>query len=320
LTKIIMKAEYLNSLAQQIEQVTAQLQQVDGALQRSIQGAAWQSGNRQTIIGLYQTHQQRFQNAGENMHQLAAFVKTTRERMEQEDQSGGTFGLTGINPFAPFDGPGSTVGTLTGAAAVARLGYRVKNGFMVKPQLDRNTPRILVRESYDSIKDNKTVNGRPRDYKIHYVRDIEAKLTNGTATPQIKEIASMVKPGYAVKSALTDKLGWASVGIDVFTDTQENISHNATSDKIAGDIIGNVVVGGATTVGATLLTAAILPAAAPVLAVGAVGLGVSVGLTYLAEGVTMNMDLDGDGKDDSVKDVVKHGAKKAWSTVAGWFK
>ncbi|WP_236703265.1 hypothetical protein [Paenibacillus xylanivorans] len=320
MTKIIMKAEYLNSLAQQIEQVTAQLQQVDGALQRSIQGAAWQSGNRQTIIGLYQTHQQRFQNAGENMQQLAAFVKTTRERMEQEDQSGGTFGLTGINPFAPFDGPGSTVGTLTGAAAVARLGYRVKNGFMVKPQLDRNTPRILVRESYDSVKDNKIVNGRPRDYKIHYVRDIEAKLNNGTATPQIKEIASMVKPGYAVKSALTDKLGWASVGIDVFTDTQENISHNATSDKIAGDIIGNVVVGGATTVGATLLTAAILPAAAPVLAVGAVGLGVSVGLTYLAEGVTMNMDLDGDGKDDSVKDVVKHGAKKAWSTVAGWFK
>lgn len=320
MTKIIMKAEYLNFLAQQIEQVTAQLQQVDGALQRSIQGAAWKSGNRQTIIGLYQTHQQRFQNAGENMHELAAFVKTTRERMEQEDQSGGTFGLTGINPFAPFDGPGSTVGTLTGAAAVARLGYRVKNGFMVKPQLDRNTPRILVRESYDSVKDNKIVNGRPRDYKIHYVRDIEAKLTNGTATPQIKEIASMVKPGYAVKSALTDKLGWASVGIDVFTDTQENISHNASSDKIAADIIGNVVVGGATTVGATLLTAAILPAAAPVLAVGAVGLGVSVGLTYLAEGVTMNMDLDGDGKDDSVKDVVKHGAKKAWSTVAGWFK
>ncbi|MEO2205992.1 hypothetical protein ABGV42_19875 [Paenibacillus pabuli] len=320
MSKIIMKSEYLNSLAQQIEQVTAQLQQVDGVLQRSIQGAAWQSGNRQTIIGLYQSHQQRFQTAGQSMQQLAAYVKTTRERMEQEDQSGGTFGLTGINPLAPFDGPGSTAGTLTAAAAVAKLGYRVRNGYMVKQQLDRNTPRILVRESYDSVKNNPLVNGRPRDYKIHYVRDIEAKIANGTATPQIKEIASMIKPGYAVRSALTDKLGWASVGIDVFTDTQENISQNASTDKIAGDIIGNVVVGGATTVGATLLTAAILPAAAPVLAVGAVGLGVSVGLTYLAEGVTMNMDLDGDGQDDSVKDVVKHGAKKAWSTVSGWFK
>lgn len=133
---------------------------------------------------------------------------------------------------------------------------------MIKAQLDRNSPRVLVRESYDSVKDNKAANGRPRDYKIHYVRDIEAKIANGTATPQIKEVASMIKPGYAVKSALTDKLGWASVGIDVFTDTQENINQNAGSDKIAGDIIGNVVVGGATTVGATLLTAAILPAAA----------------------------------------------------------
>lgn len=88
-----MKSDYLNSLAQQIEQVTAQLQQVDSLLQHAIQGAAWQSGNRQTIIGLYQTHQQRFQTAGQSMQQLAAYVKTTREKMEQEDQSGGHLGL-----------------------------------------------------------------------------------------------------------------------------------------------------------------------------------------------------------------------------------
>ncbi|WP_342552890.1 hypothetical protein [Paenibacillus sp. FSL R7-0652] len=320
MTKIVMKAAYLNALAQQIEQVTAQLQQVDGMLQHAIQGAAWQSGNRQTIIGLYQAHQQRFQSAGQSMQQLAAYVKTTRQTMQQQDNAGGQLGVTGINLLAPFDGLGSTVGTVTAAMAVARLGYRVKNGYMVKAQLDRNTPRVLVRESHDAVKGNKAPNGRPRDYKIHYLRDIEAKIANGTATPQMKEIAAMLKPGYGVKSALTDKLGWASVGIDVFTDTKENISENAGTDKIAGDIIGNVVVGGATTVGATLLTAAVLPAAAPVLAVGAVGLGVSVGLTYLAEGIKLDMDLDGDGKDDSVKDVVKHGAKKAWSTVAGWFK
>ncbi|CAI6084299.1 hypothetical protein PAECIP112173_04241 [Paenibacillus sp. JJ-100] len=316
MTKIVMKAEYLNSLAQQIEQVAAQLQQVDGVLQHAIQGAAWQSGNRQTIIGLYQSHQQRFRSAGQSMYQLATYVKTTRQKMEQEDNSGGL----AINPLAPFDGLGSTVGTLSGAMAVARLGYRVKNGYMVKAELDRNTPRVLVRESHDAVKGNKGPNGRPRDYKIYYQRDLEARIANGTATPQMKEVAAMIKPGYGVKTALTDKLGWASVGIDVFTDTKENISQNAGTDKIAGDIIGNVVVGGATTVGATLLTAAVMPAAAPVLAVGAVGFGVSVGLTYLAEGITMDMDLDGDGNNDSLKDVVKHGAKKAWSTVAGWFK
>lgn len=44
MTKIVMKAEYLNSLAQQIEQVTAQLQQVDGMLQHALRP----HGNRVT--------------------------------------------------------------------------------------------------------------------------------------------------------------------------------------------------------------------------------------------------------------------------------
>ena len=71
--------------------------------------------------------------------------------------------------------------------------------------------------------------------------------------------------------------------------------------------IGNVVVGGATTVGAAALV------------VAAAEFGISVGLTYFTEGVKWDVDLDGDGEDDSVKDMVKTGAKKAWSTVAGWF-
>lgn len=168
MTKIVMKADYLNSLAQQIEQVTAQLRQVDGMLQHALQGAAWQSSNRQTIIGLYQTHQQRFRSAGQSMQELAAYVKTTREKMQQEDQTGGPFGLTGINPLAPFDGPGSTVGTLTSAVAVARLGLRVKNGYMVKAQLDRNTPRVLVRESHEAVKGNKAPSA-PRKLQLNYV-------------------------------------------------------------------------------------------------------------------------------------------------------
>ncbi|WP_235439965.1 hypothetical protein [Paenibacillus sp. DMB20] len=320
MTKIVMRSEYLNALVQQLEQVTQQLQQVDAALQHSLQGAAWQSSSRGDIMALYSNHQRNFQSASQNMQQLAAFVRTTREKFEQEDQSGGGLGISGFNPMAPLDGPGNITGTILGATAVARLGYRVHNGYMVKQQLDRRLPRILVRESYESVRSNPHVNGRPRDYKIYYLKDIEAKIANGTASPKIKEIAAMADPLYGAKAALKDKLGWASVGIDVFTDTQENLENHASSDKIAGDIIGNVVVGGATTVGATLLTAAIMPAAAPVLAVGAVGFGVSVGLTYLAEGIKLDMDLDKDGEDDSLKDIVKHGAKNVWSTVSGWFK
>ncbi|PDY53100.1 hypothetical protein CON61_11875 [Bacillus toyonensis] len=106
--------------------------------------------------------------------------------------------------------------------------------------------------------------------------------------------------------------------MDSYTDTSENIKNNESSDKIAGDIIGNVVVGGAVTVGATALTVMALPAA-PVLAVAAAGFAFSVGLTYFTEGVKWDVDLDGDGEDDSIKDMVKTGSKKAWSTVAGWF-
>ncbi|MCM3784812.1 hypothetical protein M3231_17740 [Neobacillus mesonae] len=320
MTQIVMKAAYLNALVQQLEQVTQQLQQVDAALQNGLNGAAWQSGNREAIIGMYQAHQRNFQTAAQNMQELSTFVNTTRVRFEEEDQSGGALGITGFNPMAPVDGLGNIVGTTMGALAVARLGYRVHNGYMVKQQLDRRSPRILVRDSHASVRDNPKVNGRPRNYKIYYLRDMEAKIANGTASPKIKDIYSMADPLYGAKTALKDKLGWASVGIDVFTDTKENLDNNASTDKVAGDIIGNVVVGGATTVGATLLTAAIMPAAAPVLAVGAVGFGVSVGLTYLAEGIKMDMDLDKDGEDDSLKDVVKHGAKEAWSTVSGWFK
>lgn len=314
-----MTSAYLETLAKQLEQVTQQLQQMDASLQHGLMSAPWQSSSRQDIMALYQGHQRNFLAASQNMQQLGIFVKTTRERFEQEDQSGAEKSLADFDIMAPLAGPGNITGTLVGAFAVARLGYKVHNGYMVKQQLDRRLPRILVRESYSSVRSNPLVNGRPRNYKIYYLNDIKAKIANGTASPKIKEIASMANPMYGAKAALKDKLGWASVGIDVVMDTKNNIDSNASTDKVAGDIIGNVVVGGATTVGATLLTAAIMPAAAPVLAVGAVGFGVSVGLTYLAEGIKLDMDLDNDGKGDSVKDVVKHGAKKAWSTVAGWF-
>lgn len=235
------------------------------------------------------------------------------------DKKNPPLGMTGFDWMVPLDGPGNTFGTLTGAAAVGNVAYKVKNGYEVKSDFDRKNKRILIRESYDSVKDNKIINGRHREYKIYYLNDIEKKIENGTASPKIKEIEATIKKGSAAKMALKDKLGWASVAIDSYTDTSENIKSNASSDKIAGDIIGNVVVGGATTVGAAVLTIATLPASAPALVVAAAGFGISVGLTYLTEGVKWDVDLDGDGEDDSIKDMVKTGAKKAWSTAAGWF-
>ncbi|MEK4600343.1 T7SS effector LXG polymorphic toxin [Bacillus sp. FSL L8-0099] len=273
-----------------------------------------------------------FSTQGLNMDWTGPIQKITEdkvrevERLNKDSESGEVdkkesfLGMTGFSWNAPLDGPGNIFGTLTGAAAVIEKANKVINGYKVTYDLDRRAQRVLVRE-YSGFKGNKKINGKYRDYKIYYVDDVAAKMTNGNASKTIKEIDALIKNGSvlsASKLALKDKLGWFSVAIDSYTDTSENIKNNESSDKIAGDIIGNVVVGGAVTVGATALTVMALPAA-PVLAVAAAGFAFSVGLTYFTEGVKWDVDLDGDGEDDSIKDMVKTGSKKAWSTVAGWF-
>nr|WP_239534502.1 T7SS effector LXG polymorphic toxin [Priestia taiwanensis] len=228
-------------------------------------------------------------------------------------------GMTGFNWMAPIDGPGNSFGTFTGAAAVADVAYRVRNGYMVRYEFDRKNKRILVRDSYEAVKGHKKVNGRPRDYKIYYVDDIEKKIKNKTASPKLKEIDAKISASSAGKAAFLNKLGWASVAIDSYTDTSENLQNNASTDKIAGDIIGNVVVGGGTTALAAVGTVLVLPVSMPVLAVAGVGFVASLGLTYFTEGIKWDTDFDGDGEDDTIKDMVKAGAKQAWTTVAGWF-
>jgi hypothetical protein len=247
--------------------------------------------------------------------------ETSGEYLTQEevDEKESFLGMTGFNWMAPFDGLGNSFGTISSAAAVADVAYRVQNGYMVKFELDRKNKRVTWRDSHDAAKNHKKANGRPRDHKIYYLRDIEQKIKSGTASSNMREIDARMNTSSAVKAGLLNKLGWVSVAIDSYTDTSENLQNNASTDKIAGDIIGNIVVGGGTTAVAAAFTVGLLPLSAPVLAVAAAGAGFSVLLTYVAEGITWDVDLDGDGEDDTIKDMVKTGAKQAWTTVAGWF-
>ncbi|EJR95147.1 hypothetical protein JDS77_28505 [Bacillus cereus group sp. N28] len=91
------------------------------------------------------------------------------------DKKESFLGMTGFDGMVPLDGMGNIVGTLSGAAAVGNTVYKVRNGYEIKKDFDRKNKRVLVRESYDSVKDNKKVNGRHRDHKIYYVNDIEKK-------------------------------------------------------------------------------------------------------------------------------------------------
>ncbi|KON90317.1 hypothetical protein AF332_14830 [Sporosarcina globispora] len=108
------------------------------------------------------------------------------------------------------------------------------------------------------------------------------------------------------------------MGIDVVVDIGKNIYEEKPVSKIIGDTLGNIGVGVGVTALAGALTIATLPASAPIAAVATVGFGVSVGLTYLTEGVKWNVDLDNDDEDDSIKDMIKAGFS---NTIAGgWFK
>ncbi|MFX3623251.1 MAG: WXG100 family type VII secretion target [Ectobacillus sp.] len=317
--KIIVSQDHLAGITKDLQQVVSQIREMDSRLQQTLNSLPWESRSRGEVTEIFASYQAKMKMMNKQLEELSRFVDKTRQEFAAQDEKELVFlGMTGFNAKAPIDGAGNTFGTVTGALAVAGVAYRVRNGYMVKRELNKRTPRVLVRDSYAAGDANRRLKGR--DYKIHYLRDIEKQIANGTASGKIKEIAAMVKPGYAVKTALKDKLGWASVAIDAYTDTKDNLKENASGDKIAGDIIGNVVVGGATTAAAAAITVAALPAAVPALGVAAVGFGVSVGLTYVAEGIKWNIDTDGDGEDDSIKDMVKTGAKQVCSTVAGWFK
>ncbi|UOY91225.1 hypothetical protein MUG87_11730 [Ectobacillus sp. JY-23] len=317
MSRIVVTEQYLMSLSNELKAAMDHLKQVDSKVQRSLHAIPWESQNRGEILSMYGSYQQKLRIANEQLTALSKFVDTTKENFIKADQS--FLGMKGFNGMAPIDGLGNTFGTVTGALAVAHVGYKVtKDGYKVVKQLDRHRPRILVREDHQSAAHQKRMKGR--EHKIYYVDQINKQLANGTADAKTREVAAMIKPGSAVKMALKDKLGWASVAIDTYNDTSDNIKSGASGDKIAGDIMGNVAVGAATTVGAAALTVAILPAAVPALGIAAAGFAVSVGATYIAEGIKWDVDTNGDGEDDTIKDMVKTGAQKVCSTVAGWFK
>jgi hypothetical protein len=221
-------------------------------------------------------------------------------------------GMTELDGFAPFDGT-NLIGTLLDAGVAFNVGYKVLRGF----EIIRDSKGKVKMKDGQPIQRKKDPKGRKRvKYKIYDESYIKSQASKGNyidAASYSKNIR--VAAGAAVK----DKLGWVSVGIDVVSDTKENIADNASNSKMAGDILGNVAVGAGAIVAGGLAVAA-LPVGAGALTIAAVGLGVSVGVTYVTEGIKWNVDLDKDGEDDSVKDIVKTGLGKGIDTVAGWFK
>jgi hypothetical protein len=245
--------------------------------------------------------------------QTSASIKNSEKWKHKDTEMKESFlGMTDVDWLAPFDGT-NLIGTLLDAGVAFNVGYKVLKGY----EIIRTSKGTIKMKDGQQIQRKKNPKGRKHvKYKIYDESYINSQAEKGNYI----DAASYSKSyRVAAGAALKDKLGWISVGIDVVSDTKQNLAAGASNSKMAGDILGNVAVGaGALVVGG--LTVAALPAAAGAMTIAAIGLGVSVGVTYVTEGIKWNIDLDKDGEDDSIKDVVKTGFGKAIDSVAGWIK
>ncbi|MCS0674499.1 hypothetical protein [Cytobacillus firmus] len=221
--------------------------------------------------------------------------------------------ITDINWLAPL-GP-STV------AALIRYGdylKKISQGFDIQRFKDGS---IWRSQKFLDALDNDEIKGIARYLSSDEIKSA-LKEMDDRVLKELKEGGDLegtefVNKKAAVLGALRDRLGWLSVGVDVVSDFNENLKKDASTNKIIGDTLGNVVVGAGTAVAGALLVTT-LPVSLSFTTVVTAGFGISVGLTYLTEGI--KFDFDNDKKDESIKDMVKAGFTNGLETVAGWFK
>ncbi|WP_236693969.1 hypothetical protein [Sporosarcina globispora] len=218
--------------------------------------------------------------------------------------------VTEFDLTAPFGVP-NIFGTAFNFMKLRETLIKVLGGYKVIRDIDGNVTFLEKVKLQDG-------NGNPnkKTVKVQTVSGdtIKSEMEKGNYVKG----AELVSPKAAALAAVKDRLGLLSMGIDVVVDIGKNIYEEKPVSKIIGDTLGNIGVGVGVTALAGALTIATLPASAPIAAVATVGFGVSVGLTYLTEGVKWNVDLDNDDEDDSIKDMIKAGFS---NTIAGgWFK
>ncbi|MDQ0273323.1 ribonuclease YeeF family protein [Cytobacillus purgationiresistens] len=154
------------------------------------------------------------------------------------------------------------------------------------------------------------------------------KTYSGTNVTNHPKLNKLIDPMASVKDSFkwaSNKLGYLGVGVTVTGDIVHGVQNNQSGSEIAGNVVGDVAIAGAS-IAASAAAGAKVGAIAgtfggPVgVAVGAtVGAIVGIGVTTLLSDVKF-MDVDGDGKSDSVGDAIKKGTKGIIDKVGSWFK
>lgn len=138
----------------------------------------------------------------------------------------------------------------------------------------------------------------------------------------------MVDPMTSVKESFKwagNRLGYIGIGATVTGDIVHGVQNNQTASEIAGNVTGDVVVAGASIAASAAAGAKIGVVAGAALG-GPVGVAVGAAAGALAGIVVTTllsdlkfMDVDNDGKKDSVGDAIKKGTTGIINKVGSWF-
>lgn len=157
---------------------------------------------------------------------------------------------------------------------------------------------------------------------------VKNKTYSGANATNYEKIFKRVDAATNVKSTFrfsANKLGYIGVFATAGGDIIHGVQNNESASQIAGNVTGDVAVAGASMAASAWLGAKTGAAAGAlggpvgVVAGAAVGLVVGVVVTAALSEFKI-MDVNNDGRDDSIGDAIKIGTKGLIDSVSSWFK
>ncbi|MFC4025270.1 LXG domain-containing protein [Oceanobacillus longus] len=190
----------------------------------------------------------------------------------------------------------------------------------------------LARQGYGVTRTNYTTAQGDRRVRVNVDRpelnNIKKRTYSGANATNYTKLYKQVDPLTNVKESFkfaSNKIGYIGVGTTVVGDIVHGIQRNDSATEIAGNVTGDVAVAGVSIAGSAYAGAKAGALAGtfiggPVgVAVGAVvGAAAGIVVTTLLSDMKF-MDVDNDGKSDSIGDAIKKGTTGIMNKIGSWF-
>ncbi|MDL4842647.1 LXG domain-containing protein [Aquibacillus rhizosphaerae] len=156
------------------------------------------------------------------------------------------------------------------------------------------------------------------------LNNINKKTYSGANATNYTKVYKLVDPMTSVKQSFKwagNRLGYIGVGTTVVGDIAHGIENEQSGSEIAGNVTGDVAVAGAS-IASSAYAGALVGGAigGPVgIAVGAaVGALAGIAVSTILSDIKF-MDVDNDGKSDSIGDAIKKGTTGIINKIGSWF-